>query len=119
MRSLIIAAVALAAAGGPAMAESQPQTGWLTLSTPAPHNHLVFDGTLWRCQGDTCRSTQVKSLPPLRTCKRLARELGPITGFNYRGQTLTDAQLAECNPAPLAPSRIARTPPASEVAAAR
>ncbi len=118
MRSLIIAAVALAAAGGPAMAETRPQTGWMTLSAPVAHDHMVFDGTFWRCDGGACRATQVKSLPPLRTCKRLARELGPITGFNYRGVTLTDAQLAECNTTPLAPSQIARTP-AAEVAAAR
>ncbi|WP_165190237.1 CC_3452 family protein [Caulobacter soli] len=107
MRSLIIAVAALAATGGPAMAETQAQTGWLTLGAPITQDHLVFDGTLWRCQGDTCRSTQVKSLPPLRTCKRLARELGPITGFGYRGVTLTDAQLAQCNPAQIAPSQVA------------
>jgi hypothetical protein len=112
MRNLIIAAVALAAAGGPAMAETKPQTGWLTLASPTTRDHLVFDGTLWRCKADVCRSTQVKSLPPLRSCKRLARELGPITGFGYRGVTLSDAELGECNPA-----QIAKTPAASEVAA--
>jgi hypothetical protein len=114
MRNLIIAVAALAATGGPAMAETKVQTGWLTLSTPTTQDHLVFDGTLWRCKADVCRSTQVKSLPPLRTCKRLARELGPITAFGYRGVTLSDAELSECNPA-----QIAKTPAASEVAAAR
>ncbi|MBO9557485.1 MAG: hypothetical protein J7515_02730 [Caulobacter sp.] len=116
MRSLIIAVVALAATGGPAMAERQPQTGWLKLAAPTTQDHLVFDGTLWRCKADVCRSTQVKSLPPLRSCKRLARELGPITGFGYRGVTLSDQELAECNPV-----QIAKTPSptASEVAAAR
>ena len=112
MRNLIIAVAALAATGGPAMAETKPQTGWLTLAAPTTQDHIVFDGAVWRCKADVCRSTKVKSLPPLRSCKRLARELGPITGFGYRGETLSDAQLSECNPA-----QIAKTPSASEVAA--
>jgi len=119
MRSLIIAVAALAATGGPAMAETQPrnlkpQSGWLTLSAPTTQDHIVFDGAVWRCKADVCRSTQVKSLPPLRSCKRLARELGAVTGFGYRGVTLSEADLAQCNPV-----RIARTPTTAEVAAAR
>ena len=111
MRSFIIAVAALAATGGPAMAETKAHSlkqdgGWLTLSAPTTQDHVVFDG-------DVCRSTQVKSLPPLRSCKRLARELGPITGFSYRGVTLSEADLAQCNPV-----QVARTAPASEVAAA-
>jgi hypothetical protein len=114
MRNLIIAVAALAATGGPAMAETKPQNGWLTLSTPTTQDHVVFDGAVWRCKADVCRSTQVKSLPPLRSCKRLARELGPITSFGYRGVTLSEADLAACNPV-----QIAKTPSASELAAAR
>ena len=113
MRSLIIAVVALAATGGPAMAETKPQNGWLTLSAPTTQDHIVFDGAIWRCKGEVCRASQVKSLPPLRSCKRLARELGPITRFGYRGVTLSEAQLADCNPV-----QIAKTPATSEVAAA-
>jgi hypothetical protein len=116
MRNLIIAVAALAATGGPAMAETKPQNGWLTLSAPTTQDHIVFDGAVWRCKADACRATQVKSLPPLRSCKRLARELGPITSFGYRGVTLSDADLAQCNPV-----QVAKTPasPASELAAAR
>ena len=117
MRSLIIAVAALAATGGSAMAETQPlkqEGGWLTLSAPAAQDHIVFDGAVWRCQGDVCRSSQVKSLPPLRSCKRLARELGPITSFSYRGVTLEADQLAECSPV-----QIAKTPAAAELAASR
>ena len=114
MRSLLFAVAALAATGGPVMAETLPQTGWLTLAAPTTQDHVVFDGTVWRCKADVCRSPKVKSLPPLRTCKRLARELGPITRFGYRGVTLSADQLAECNPV-----QIAKTPGAAEVAAAR
>ena len=114
MRSFIIAVAALAAMGGPAMSETKPQNGWLTLSAPTTQDHIVFDGAVWRCKADVCRSPQVKSLPPLRSCKRLARELGPITSFGYRGVTLSDEDLAACNPV-----QIAKTPSAAEVAAAR
>ena len=90
MRKMLIAVAALAATGGPAMAETKPQNGWLTLSAPTTQDHIVFDGAVWRCKADVCRSTKVKSLPPLRSCKRLARELGTITGFRYRGHLFTD-----------------------------
>ena len=114
MRSLLFAVAALAATGGPAMSEPKPQDGWLTLSTPTTQDHIVFDGAVWRCKADVCRSTQVKSLPPLRSCKRLARELGPVTAFGYRGVVLSDADLAACNPV-----QVAKAPSKDEVAASR
>jgi len=119
MRRLIIAVAALAATGGPAMSETKPHAlrqegGWLTLGTPTTRDHVLFDGAVWRCKADVCRSPRVKSLPPLRSCKRLARELGPVTAFNYRGVTLEAADLAACNPA-----QIAKTPAESELAASR
>ena len=119
MRSLLFAVAALAATGGPALSETKPHTlrqegGWLTLSAPTTQDHIVFDGAVWRCKADVCRSTQVKSMPPLRSCKRLARELGPATAFGYRGVVLSEADLAACNPV-----QVARTPSAAELAAAR
>jgi hypothetical protein len=114
MRRLIIAVAALAATGGPAMAEPKPQNGWLTLSAPTTRDHIVFDGAVWRCKADVCRSTAVRSLPALRSCKRLARELGPVTAFGYRGVVLSEADLAACSPV-----QVAKTPSAAEVAAAR
>jgi len=113
MRSLLFAVAALAATGGPVMSEIKPQNGWLTLSAPTTQDHIVFDGAVWRCKADVCRSPKVKALPALRSCKRLARELGPITSFGYRGVTLSEADLAVCNPA------LVMTPNAAEVAAAR
>ena len=114
MRSLLFAVAALAATGGPAMSEPKPLDGWLSLSTPTTQDHIVFDGAVWRCKADVCRSSQVKSLPPLRSCKRLARELGPITSFGYRGVVLSDADLAACNPV-----QVAKVPAKDEVAASR
>jgi len=114
MRNLIIAVAALAATSSPALAETKPQNGWLTLSAPTTQDHFVFDGAVWRCKAHVCRSIEVKSLPPLRSCKRLARKLGTITGFGYRGVTLSQAQLADCNPV-----QITEMLAASEIATAR
>ena len=114
MRSFIIAVAALAAMGGPAMSETKPQNGWLTLSAPTTQDHIVFDGAVWRCKADVCRSPQVKSMPPMRSCRRLVRELGPVTAFSYRGVTLSETELAACNPV-----QIAKTPAESELAASR
>ena len=83
MRNLLFAVAALAATGGPAMAEIKPQNGWLTLSAPTTRDHIVFDGAVWRCKSDVCRSPQVKSLPPLRSCKRLAFLEAHLTGREF------------------------------------
>lgn len=119
MRNFLFAVAALAATGGPVMAETppgalKPEGGWLTLSAPTPQDHIVFDGAVWRCKADVCRSPKVKALPALRSCKRLARELGPITSFGYRGVTLSEVDLAACSPVD-----VAKAPNAAEVAAAR
>ena len=97
MRNLIIAVAALAATGGPAMSEIKPQNGWLTLQTPTTQDHIVFDGAVWRCKADVCRSPQVKAMPPMRSCRRLVRELGPISGFGFRGATFSEQEVAACN----------------------
>ncbi len=71
MRNLLIAVAALAATAAPVMAETKPQNAWLTLSRPITRDHV----NLRRCgerrlQSDIGRSHKVKSLPPLRSCKR-------------------------------------------------
>ncbi|MBO9708646.1 MAG: hypothetical protein J7521_10565 [Caulobacter sp.] len=99
MHRLLIAVAALAATGGPVMAEIKPQNGWLTLREPTTRDHIVFDGAVWRCKADVCRATQVKSLPALRSCKRLARQLGVVESFGYRGVVLSTQDLAACNEA--------------------
>jgi hypothetical protein len=74
----------------------------------------VFDGAVWRCKADVCRSTKVKSLPPLRSCKRLARELGTDHRLRLSRRDPVGRQLASATR-----SQIAKTPARSEVAAAR
>ena len=97
MRKMLIAVAALAATGGPAMAALGPEGAWLKLASVTTVDHIVFDGAVWRCQADVCFSPRVKALPPLRSCKRLVRQIGAVTAFNYRGEALEGEDLAACN----------------------
>lgn len=99
MRVFALAAVAAMALAGSASAAGQPQNGWLTLKTKTSRDHIIFDGAVWQCKVDVCRSAKVKAVPADRACRRLAAELGEITGFGYRGETFTAEALAACNKA--------------------
>jgi hypothetical protein len=71
----------------------------LKLKAPAKAPTLIQDGAMWRCNGDVCAAPQVKSLPIVRACRKVAAELGAIDSFNYRGQDLDAAGIADCNTA--------------------
>lgn len=92
------AAVAAMAMAGSAWAADKPaQNGWLTLKTKTTRSHVIFDGAVGQCKVDVCRSARVKAVPAERACRRLAAELGEITGFGYRGEELSAEALAACN----------------------
>jgi hypothetical protein len=98
MRVFMLAAVAaMALAGSVTAADKSAENGWLTLKTKTSKGHVIFDGTVWKCSVDVCRATKVKAVPADRACRRLAAELGEITGFGYRGQEFDAAALASCN----------------------
>jgi hypothetical protein len=69
------------------------------LKAPSKIPSLIQDGAAWRCNGDVCASPQVKSLPIGRACRKVAAELGAVVSFNYRGETLDEAGIADCNTA--------------------
>jgi hypothetical protein len=75
------------------------EAAWLTLKSPTTADHLIQDGAVWRCKSDVCKSPRVKSLPAVRACRKLAGQLGAVTAFNYRGEALDEAAIAECNTA--------------------
>ncbi|PIB96992.1 hypothetical protein [Caulobacter sp. X] len=72
---------------------------WLKLKTPATTAQFIQDGSVWRCTGELCTTTKVRALPVARACRKLAGQLGELTAFNYRGEPLEDAALADCNTA--------------------
>jgi hypothetical protein len=71
----------------------------LKLQAPSKTPTLIQDGAMWRCNGDVCAAPQVKSLPIGRACRKVAAELGAVASFNYRGQDLDAAGIADCNTA--------------------
>ncbi len=71
----------------------------LKLKAPAKVPSLIQDGAAWRCTGDVCAAPQVKSLPIGRACRKIVAELGAVATFNYRGEELDAAGVADCNTA--------------------
>ena len=95
---LMACALMAGLAAGPAFA-ADSEGAWLKLKTPVSTDHFVQDGSVWRCNGDVCTTTKVRALPVARACRKLAGQLGELTAFNYRGEPLDDAAIAECNTA--------------------
>ena len=89
------------------MAAFAPLSGWtaapgsesgeLTLQQPASQKEYIIDSAAWTCAGTTCRADFVADMPALRSCKRVVAVTGAVASFSYRGATLSDADLAECN----------------------
>ena len=69
----------------------------LKLKAPAKVASLIQDGAAWRCTADVCAAPQVKALPIGRACRKVVAELGAVASFNYRGEDLDAAGLADCN----------------------
>ncbi|WP_165186607.1 CC_3452 family protein [Caulobacter soli] len=96
MRIFVTALVAASALSTGAFAA---EGAVLKLKAPAKAPTLIQDGAMWRCNGDICAAPQVKSLPVGRACRKVAAELGAIATFNYRGEELDAAGIADCNTA--------------------
>lgn len=95
MRALFAAAVLFAAA--PAVAQAPATSAILVDAAQAPSGRVIVDGATWRCEGDACTATGGSNQPATRACRRVVAKLGPVTSFSYRGQTLSDEEVAACN----------------------
>jgi hypothetical protein len=101
MRIFVTALVAASALStfGLATSAFAAEGAVLKLKAPAKTLELIQDGAVWHCNGDVCNAPQVKSLPIGRACRKVAAELGAVVTFNYRGQELDAAGIADCNTA--------------------
>jgi hypothetical protein len=103
--SAVAAAFALLASGAfaaPSVATSAYR-GEAKLATPvsAP-SETVISGVTWKCDGDTCvgaaeRHTTLDN--PVRECKKVAAQMGPLAGYVTRGREVTGGNLKACNTA--------------------
>jgi hypothetical protein len=97
--SAVAAAFALMASG--AFAAPAAFKAEATLATPvsAPVE-AVISGVTWKCDGDRCvgEAERHSSLDnPVRECKKVAAQVGPLAGYVTRGRELTGGGLKACN----------------------
>ena len=94
--SLLAAAVVLALSVGSAQAR---ETLAVKLETPiGKQERVIADRLLFNCIGDQCAAV-LRSKISVRTCRELAKEVGPITAFGSANQSLNDEELGRCNAA--------------------
>jgi hypothetical protein len=96
---IVCLALACALGAGPAFARDSGSS--LTLQNPqgAPA-HIIIDGAAWVCQRAVCTAAAGgEEQPTLRACRRVVRELGPVTAFSWLGRALAPDQIAACNAA--------------------
>jgi len=98
LAGLMACALTTGLSASPAFA-ADTEGAWLKLKTPATTTQFIQDGSVWRCTGEICSTTKVRALPVARACRKLAGQLGELTAFNYRGEPMDDAAIAECNTA--------------------
>lgn len=98
--SALTAALALMASGAFAAAPG-PFKGEATLAAPvsAP-TEAVISGVTWKCDGDKCvgAAERYSSLDnPVRECKKVVAQVGPLSAYTTRGRELTPGNLKACN----------------------
>jgi hypothetical protein len=100
----LLFALAAAAAASPALAQDQGSR--LVLQNPAgAPAHVIIDGAAWVCEGAACTAAPGGMDQPVeRACRRVVRELGPVSEFVWQGRALSPEKVAACNAA-AAPKR--------------
>lgn len=95
---LLLSSFALGLALAPAAVSAQAPAGRFVaqLASPAAEARVVAGGVIWRCQDTQCTAA-LNGTRPLRMCRELGRELGPVVRFEADGAALSDEDLARCN----------------------
>lgn len=58
---------------------------------------FVANKAVWICEGETCQAELSRKSPTVRSCKRVAREIGVLAAFESENGALEDEDLAKCN----------------------
>jgi hypothetical protein len=87
------AIVAFAVLASPAFAapayEAQPD------AAPSATRFALRD-TVWKCSDTGCIATASNSRPAV-VCAVLAKEVGPLRSFTFKGEALSAEELGKCN----------------------
>lgn len=91
--SAAFAAIALPAAASTAFTAK--------LATPAEaQDSVVAASAVWTCDGETCVAELNRRTATVRTCKKVASEVGELVAFGSADDSsLTEEEIAECNSA--------------------
>lgn len=95
---LLLPLVALGYSFAPAAVSAQSPVNRFVaeLANPAPQARVAAGGVVWRCEETQC-SAALNGTRPLRMCRELGRELGPVARFEAAGAALEADDLARCN----------------------
>ncbi|WP_143435223.1 CC_3452 family protein [Henriciella aquimarina] len=58
---------------------------------------IIAAKALWDCNQDTCVAELNRRTVTVRTCKKVASEVGELAGFSNDKESLSAEDLAECN----------------------
>ena len=94
--ALLLSAVMLSLAPAAGSAQAPSARFVAQLANPVADARVVAGGVVWRCADMHC-SAAINGTRPLRMCRELGRELGPVVRFEANGTALSEADLARCN----------------------
>ena len=92
LRSVLTAA-AFAALATPAFATSFV----FQTEQPVEDARIVTAGTVWVCEGTTCRGDMDRKKVAVSVCKKFAKKVGKVTAFKNDKSELTAEQIEACN----------------------
>lgn len=96
IRSFISAAVAVGFTGVAFASGSFTAT----LETPmSKADDIVAAKAIWSCEGETCEAELSRKTATVKTCKKVAKEVGKLTAFAGEKNALSDADIEACNTA--------------------
>lgn len=99
MRIASLFAVAALAAAGAVSAQTPAMSLTLQNAAASPSAPVIVDGVNWRCEptGACVGAGRGTEQPASRACRRVVAQVGAVSAFTWRGQSLSAAQLATCN----------------------
>lgn len=66
--------------------------------TPADTPRMfIAESALWKCEGSVCEAELSVRRPTLKTCKKVAREIGRLSAFHSEDRALNARNLEKCN----------------------
>ena len=89
-------ALTFGAALAPTSAQASTVYYRAELASPVVEDRAIAGGVAWLCRETTCIAAKSTSRP-IRVCRELSKELGPLASFSAKGEDLEQDKLDTCN----------------------